>query len=175
MSKKRTRSQRSFYVRLMRPVFQTAILAINASTEQQAASIALRRASGIDEKDWIGRFDRRFYAYDVQTLVGDGLGVESVEKRDLGPSSEFQYLLLKANLYYGEGQLLVQPWLRRQGNLMISDLSHDWLHDISVVYEDGVAAYHKYLREMAGRRSVVDHKGNVIPFRPRSSEDEGET
>ncbi len=171
---KRQGSANRFYVRLMRPVFQTAVLAIEANTEEDAALIALHRAPRIDERSWTGRFDRRYYTYDVQTLVGDDIEGKA-SKGDLGPNSDFRYLLLKADLYVGEGKLLVQPWFAKQGDLMIADLARDWCRDLTVIGEEGMAAYRTFLREVAGLGSAVEHKGNVITFRPRGTQDKDKT
>lgn len=69
MTKKGPVVQEEFYVKLMRPVFQIAVVAIKAETAKEAASIALEQARDLEETKWSGRFDPKHYAYDVQDVI----------------------------------------------------------------------------------------------------------
>jgi len=148
MATKREKSGHSYYIKLMRPAFQAAILTVRARSEKEAVSIALKRAPRVDDAEWIGRFDGELYAYDVQDVYEAGgdedaseLGV--IETRppqtvmEQGPATDIHYLLLRADIEIGQGDLLAQPWLDTRSSVLLADLCHDWSYDIDALEEKG--------------------------------------
>ena len=51
-------TKRTFRITLMRPVFQTAILEIEATTAEEAAELAVEYESSVKDDDWNGPFER---------------------------------------------------------------------------------------------------------------------
>lgn len=51
-------TKRTFRITLMRPVFQTAILEIEAKTSEEAVELAVEREPTLKDDDWNGPFER---------------------------------------------------------------------------------------------------------------------
>ena len=157
--------QHRFAIKLMRPIFQTTVIAVNAASEERAVRLAIRKAARLKEEEWVGSFDSSKYRYDLQHVVGAAefsaeakAGETSVSAADLAKDLRemhvTEYLLLKADIEGGQGEALNQPWLDEKSYVFLADVAGDWLADIEALEEEGLEGY---LRR--GRRS------NVIPFR----------
>ena len=79
---------------------------------------------------------------------------------------DVRYLLLRADITFGQGDVALQPWLDEQSALMVADLSQDWSSDIEQIHQEGLVAY---LEDLRGSADAVEHRGVVIPFRSRDS------
>ena len=66
------KTKRPFRVALMRPIFQVALLPVEASSEKEAAIFALNRADKLSDQDWLGKFDGTRYEYDVLEAIDLG-------------------------------------------------------------------------------------------------------
>ena len=161
-----------FAIKLMRPIFQTAVITVNAVSEERAVRLAFRKAARLKEEEWVGSFDARKYRYDLQNVLdatefSDEATETSVTAADLAKDlcemHITEYLLLKADIEGGQGEALNQPWLDEKSYVFLADVAGDWLADIEALEEEGREGY---LRR--GRRS------NVIPFRrpPREGDDD---
>ena len=49
--------QHRFAIKLMRPIFQTTVIAVNAASEERAVRLAIRKAARLKEEEWVGSFD----------------------------------------------------------------------------------------------------------------------
>jgi hypothetical protein len=63
-------TKRTFNITLMRPIFQVAILEIEAATREEAIEIAQERELTLTEQDWNGPWERAIY-----DETGNGLEV----------------------------------------------------------------------------------------------------
>jgi hypothetical protein len=97
--------RRRYLVRLIRPVFEVAVVEVEAEDEETAAVAALHSANSIGEEHWAGRFDADNYACDAQYVIA----AEEAEDDYVfsGIENERKYLLLKADLDAGEGQVRI--------------------------------------------------------------------
>lgn len=179
-SRTRKTGDHQFLVKLMRPIFQTTVVSVDAQNEQQAIIRALDGASRLRGRDWKGAFDSSKYTYDVQIV----LDADDVMARrdpvwepgtpadrivaDLEKMEEFEYLLLKGDVEAGQGDLVMQPWLDEKSFLMLADLAGDWKVDIEIIEDEGLEGYRGHLRRNAPG-IAVEYEGNVIPFRPRGA------
>jgi hypothetical protein len=122
----------TYKVRIVRPVFQSVIVEVEADNEEEAVSTALGQADTIAEEGWIGTFDSEKYFYDAQCLEEDfdedHLEVDEDAEHFIDPDEYVRYLLLKANIYSGDGEVLYQPWLEEEDvdDQMLADLCEDW-------------------------------------------------
>lgn len=126
----------TFKVRIVRPVFESVVVEVEADSEEEAVAAALGQADTITEEEWTGAFEPENYFYDAQCIEGihyyDDEGHESdgdeVQCEDdlLATNDNSRYLLLKANTFSGEGEVLYQPWLEEVDDLMLADLCMDW-------------------------------------------------
>lgn len=161
MSKKRYR------VRLVRPVFQVAVVDVEAAEEEGAMLEALSQAETIPEKDWRGAFNPDSYFYDAQY-------VEEADKPQddyifTGIDEDRKYLLLKADTDSGEGKVIFQPWLNEISDLMIADLCSDWSGQLQGLEEAGVSSFYESLEKQLELKNKTPAK--VIPFRRPESSD----
>ncbi len=160
------------WIKLARPVIQTAWFEVDAGTEEAAVAAAVEQARRLPETGWTGAFDEQDYSYDVQEVeAGDApLAFE----RD----SDYRYLLLRASVELGEGQLLPQPWLDRESGLFVADVSGDWLESMEELHRTGMKDFSGWLREQKANVRAATGP-TVVPFLPyllkRQMRDWGET
>ena len=125
-----------FTVRIVRPVFESVVVEVEADCEEDAIAAALGQADTISDEEWSGVFEPESYFYDAQCvdiIHGCG-GEEQISAEDgsdcegdpLATNEYRRYLLLKANTFTGEGEVLYQPWLEEVDDLMLADLCMDW-------------------------------------------------
>jgi len=155
-------SMKRYRVRLVRPVFQVAVVEVEANDENDAMLDALHQADTIPEEVWSGNFDQANYGYDAQYVEEAG---ESDEDDYIftGIDEDRRYLLLKANTGTGEGEFLPQPWLTEISDLMIADLGMDWRGQVEELEAEGCASFYESLEDQLARKERKP--GKVIPFR----------
>ena len=176
----------TFVVKFMRPIFQTAVFCVQATSEKSALLIASAKASKLADRHWRGRYDRRRYRYDVQHILD-----ATMVQQDKDPEweaettvaelmtqfrayKEIEYLPLKADIEFGEGQVVPQPWLKKRSDLMLADLAMDWRAQLEPVERQGIVGYRELWDERP-QPQPSERRENVVPFRkPDSGEDEPE-
>jgi hypothetical protein len=185
MPAKKNTAKRTFRVTVMRPVFQIAMVEVDARTARDAVAAAVDKADDLPDTAWAGSFDAEAYTYDVQdvreakkldTMV-EGDAHDEDQRAGLTPSDEVHYLLLKGSIEFGEGEVIAQPWLVQRNDLMIADLAGDWAADLETIRKGGFKAYIANLVREHGLTNVVKRGGSVIPFpapTPRDQEAEDE-
>lgn len=151
-----------YLVRLVRPVFQVAVVEVEASDENEAMFDALLQADTVPEELWSGDFDLTSYGYDAQYVEEV---TESNEDAYIfsGIEEDRRYLLLSANTNTGEGEMLLQPWLGEISDLLVADLGMDWRGQLEELEEEGCARFYGALEEQLARKDRKPAK--VIPFR----------
>jgi hypothetical protein len=104
----------TFKIRIVRPVFQSVIVEVEADSEEEAVAAALGQADTVSEEEWAGAFEPEDYFYDAHCI------------KEVHPSEYRKYLPLRASTFSGEGEVLYQPWLEEVDDLMLADLCMDW-------------------------------------------------
>lgn len=153
---------KQYRVRLVRPVFQVAVVEVEASDENDAMLDALHQADTVPEELWSGNFDQANYGYDAQYVEETG---ESDEDDYIfsGIDDDRRYLLLSANTDTGEGEMLPQPWLNEISDLMVADLGMDWRGQLEELEVEGCSRFYESLEDQIARKDRKPAK--VIPFR----------
>lgn len=77
------------------------------------------------------------------------------ELSSLDVPEQDQYLLLYADTFAGEGELVPQPWLLRQSSLMISDLCSDWIIDLQAFGESELELCEDGLKPQAAQTAKI--------------------
>jgi hypothetical protein len=192
MSRKRGKASKTrgsevdtFAIKLMRPIFQTAVVLVEAANETQAIARAFRMARGLPEDEWEGRFDPRIYAIALQHVVN---ATDAIEERglpqsvdsevslaaELASSDDIRYLLLKADADSGEGATLAQPWLRRCSDFLLADFARDWREQLEPVERQGIQGY-RGMWGAGSRPKPSERRENVVPIhRPDQGDDDPE-
>ncbi|MBK7235999.1 MAG: hypothetical protein IPI02_10335 [Sterolibacteriaceae bacterium] len=137
---KKAANEYEYLVQVLRPVFELATIRVRAGCEEEAQLLAVEQAAEIPAGDWLHKFSSEDYAYDCVTV----LEVEG-DRENANEDAEFmtddtKYVLLKASLATGEGELRLQPWLYQTSGLMLADICDDWagaLSDLSKLSEEG--------------------------------------
>lgn len=146
-----------YYIRVMRPTFQRAILTLEATSDQAALRAALEQAERLTENDW-----ERFESEREPLVVEIALSEDEVEEDteagvlDLLSDVHHAYALLQADLESGEGAFIAPTWLKRQPELMIADITKDWADALSGVSDAGAQAFYDWLTRQRHPTNVVD-------------------
>ena len=131
---------KKYRVRLVRPVFEIAVVEVQALNEEDAVLEALCQAESVPEEAWNGEFDPESYFYDVHYVQE-----VSPEKEDhyleYGVEDDRRYLLLRGDIDSGTGAVPFQPWLSDISDLMVVDLCSDWKLDLDALERAGVASF----------------------------------
>jgi len=152
---------KSYRVRLVRPVFQMVVVAVDATSEDDAVLEAVIRADTVPESAWSGEFDPDSYFYDVHSIEegsesDDGYFSETVE-------DDRKYLLLRGDIDSGTGALPFQPWLTDVSDLMLVDLCRDWSDELTSLERAGAARF--YTTQDRQLKAKHGKTAQVIPFR----------
>jgi hypothetical protein len=135
--------KRLFRVKLARPVFEIAIVDVEAADHDEARRLAKRQAPTLPNEAWVGSFDPMKYGHDVQDLTDSRL----VDEGEIGPEAlvmtpepdeDVHYVLLRGDLFSGEGEVLFQPWMIGEGKLVITDLVNDWIDALEEIRETDI-------------------------------------
>jgi hypothetical protein len=162
---------RQFTVVLMRPIFQTTEVFVDADSPKEAAEIAFDLAAQLPESDWSGKFNRARYLYDIQGVVELN---DDNEGEIVKIGEHTRYLLLRADLELADAEALIQPWLVKQYPLLITDLSQDWSTTLELLFESGIDALNEATREEYGPDNIVERGGLVLSFPVEGSEGDEE-
>ena len=146
-----------YYVRLMRPTFQRAILAVEASSDEAAMRSALEKAEHLSEAAWAEMETEREpivleMVFSKEEAEGDSEG----EVIDFLRGQEYAYALLQADLDGGEGHFLAPLWLKDLPKLAAADIAQDWSAALSAVCDEEVEAFHAWLARQGRPSNVVD-------------------
>jgi len=145
-----------YYIRVMRPIFQWAILTVDAISEQAAMRSALDQAERMAESDWERlESDQEPPVVEV-ALSKDELDEASVDVLEFMLEVQHAYALLQANLETGEGTFIAPTWLRQQSALMVADVTGDWAEVLAGISEEGVEAFYAWLAVQQRPTNVVD-------------------
>jgi hypothetical protein len=149
-------NQSKYYIRVMRPIFQRAILTVEASTDKAAMRAALDKAAQLTVNEWT-----LVEAESNQPIVEIALSEEDTEGSDAARLAflsdvRHAYALLQADLEEGEGLFIAPTWLRHQTALTIADVTQDWSEVLSGIYEEGVEAFAAWLRRQTHPTNVVN-------------------
>lgn len=169
MSRTKSEPNRTYFVMLARPVVQNALVSVQADTHEDAVAQALARAAALPTPAWKGRFENERYAYDVTVVLAqDELGPD-VNPELLAKSlkDNYEYMLLQANLETGEGRVVFQPWLAHCSDLMIADVTQDWVDQMQGIRDEGLDSFFDELEEaMTQQDRHHTRSAEVIQFMP---------
>lgn len=135
-----------YTVRLVRPVFQSVTIEVQALNRNSAMSKAQRRAKALPESDWT---DRKLEDTDHTMHVESVLDHQKVYETSANPhqkirefrlgvgdSDTIKYLILSADLSARVGRVLPQPWFTCVDQMLQADLCSDWIEPISFILEN---------------------------------------
>ena len=164
---------KKYRVRLVRPVFQFAVVEVEANCENAAIFEAIILADTVPEQAWSGEFDPESYYYDAHYI--EEVSETEHDYISDGIEDDRKYLLLRGDIDSGSGAVPFQPWMTDISDLMLADLCQDWCADLADLEEAGMAGFYASLdRQIQSRDSVL---AKVIPFRrsagPGTKDDPG--
>jgi hypothetical protein len=146
-----------YYIRIMRPTFERAILTVEATSDQAALSLAVEQAERLTERDWA-----RLEAVREPPVIEVALSEDETEGDTEAGVLEFvsdvqhAYALLQADLEAGEGAFIAPAWLKRQPELTIADITQDWTEALSGISDAGAKAFYDWLTRQRRPTNVVD-------------------
>ncbi len=158
---------KTFTVRLVRPVFETVVVEVEAWSRKGARRKALDCADKLPAKDWAAvTFDEGEYSPHVASIVDN----QEIYETSLNPHAEIRksrladrmpetlrYMILAADLESGEGHCLPQPWFEYAETSLQADLCSGWIDPLSFIIEnDGLGE--------AEVQSRSERHSNVIDF-----------
>src|SRR5438477_6074852 len=104
-----------YYIRVMRPTFQRAILTVEAASEQAALRSAREQAERLTERDW-ARLEAVRESPIIEVAISEDETEGDTEAGVLEFVSDVQhaYALLQADVQAGEGTFIAPTWLKGQ-------------------------------------------------------------
>jgi hypothetical protein len=146
-----------YYIRVMRPTFQRAILTVEATSDEAARRSALEQAERLTEREW-ARLETVREPPVVEIALSEDETEEDTEAGILEFVSDVQhaYALLQADLEAGEGAFIAPTWLKSQPELIIADITQDWTEDLSGISDEGAKAFYDWLTRQGRPTNVVD-------------------
>jgi hypothetical protein len=146
-----------YYVRLMRPTFQRAIVVVEANTNEAAMLSALKKAEQLSEADWSEvQTEREPAVLEMVFSQEEADGDSEEDVIDYVRGGQYAYALLQADLDEGEGHFLAPLWLRDLPELAAADIAQDWSAALSAVCDEEVEAFHAWLARQERPSNVVD-------------------
>jgi hypothetical protein len=146
-----------YYVSVMRPVYQRAVIEVHASTGGEAREQALKKAKRFSDDDWSA------FGMTVSELAVTERSLPAEEFKDDSDALEFfadhadyAYALLQANIGTGEGDIIAPRWLADCSALMVADLTSDWLGQLQDIHEEGVTGFLTWLKKKKGPANIID-------------------
>jgi len=161
-----------YYIRVMRPTFQRAIVTVEATSDQAALRSALEQAERLTERDWA-----RIEAVREPPVIEVALSEDETERDteasvlDFVSDVQHAYALLQADLEAGEGAFIAPTWLKRQPELMIADVTQDWTEALSGISDAGAKAFYDWLTQQGRPTNVVDFFAERDKRRGKTSHD----
>lgn len=159
--------KRVYTIRLVRPVFETAVIEVEAFSENVAIEKALEHAETLELDAWrTQEFDDVAYGPHVESVIEN----QQIYENSLNPHRELQefradkagvparkYLLLSAVAASGVGELHLEPWFARLDGRKQADLCADWFEPLALVVEnDGLTEdVEETAEEAIGDENVV--------------------
>jgi hypothetical protein len=118
-----------YYVQVARLRLDTAIVEVDASDDGDAEQKVIERARLLTGAEWeLQPFDHAAYQPHAESMIAQGELTESEVVEDELRRNETRYLLLKGDCETGEGDIILQPWLKTQEpDLLASDLCAEWI------------------------------------------------
>ena len=146
-----------YYIRVMRPTFQRAILTVEATSDEAALRSALEQAERLTERDW-GRLEteREPPVIEIALPEDETEGYTQAGVPEFMSEVQHAYALLQADLNAGEGAFIAPTWLKHQSELVIADITQDWSEALSGIYDAGANAFHDWLARQRRPTNVVD-------------------
>jgi hypothetical protein len=146
-----------YYVRLMRPTFQRAILTVEASSNEAAMRSALQKAEQFSEADW-AEFETETQLPVLEMVFSkrESQGDSEADVLEYVRGSRYAYALLQADLEGVEGHFLAPLWLKDLTALAAADIAQDWSAALSAVCDEEVEAFHAWLKRQERPSNVVD-------------------
>jgi hypothetical protein len=146
-----------YYIRVMRPTFQRAILTVEAASEHAALRSAQEQAERLTERDW-ARLEAVLEPPTIEVAISEDETEGDTEAGVLEFVSDVQhaYALLQADLEAGEGAFIAPTWLKGQPELAIADITQDWTEALSGISDAGAKAFYDWLTRQGRPTNVVD-------------------
>jgi hypothetical protein len=146
-----------YYVRLMRPTFQRAILTVEARSEEAAVLSALKKAEQLREADWAElETEREPAVVEMVFSKEESEGDSEADALEYVRDARYAYALLQADLDEGEGSFIAPMWLKDVGELAAADIAQDWSEDLAGVCDEEIEAFYAWLTRQGRPSNVVD-------------------
>ena len=159
-----------YYVQVARLRLDTAIVEVDASDDGDAEQKAIERARLLPGAKWeLQPVDHAAYQPHAEAMIAQDELTESELVEDALRRNETRYLLLKGDCETGEGDIILQPWLKTQEpDLLASDLCAEW---IGTLEQLGLTHLSERLDDLAGGSVPTISDRILFGARPRKQRD----
>jgi len=146
-----------YYVRVMRPTFHRAMLAIEAGSEEEAMRSALGKTEQLSEEDWAQlETEREPPVVEMALSQEEAEGASEADVLEYVRDGRHAYALLQADLDEGEGTFIAPIWLKDLPELAAADITQDWNEALSGVSGEETEAFYVWLTRQVRPSNVVD-------------------
>ena len=138
-----------YYVQVARLRLDNAIVEVDGSDDSDAEQKAIEQARMLPGAEWeLQPFDHAAYQPHAEAMIAQDELTDSEVVEDALRRNETRYLLLKGDCEIGEGDVILQPWLKvQEPDLLASDLCAEW---ISALEQLGLTHLSERLDDLAG-------------------------
>jgi hypothetical protein len=163
-----------YYVRLMRPTFQRALMTVEARSEDEAMRSAPEKAEHLSEADW-AQLETKTELPVVEVVLSrdDIEGDSAADALEYVRGGRHAYALLQADLEDGEGTFIAPIWLKDLPELAAADITQDWTEAVSGVSGEETEAFYAWLTRQGRPSNVVDFIAERDRRRGTLSDDPG--
>jgi len=150
-----------YYIRVMRPTFQRAVLTVEAESEEAAVRSALEKAEHLSEFDWV-QLETVLELPVIEAVLSEADMEENIDEDSRADALEFvsrgrhEYALLQADLEEGAGTFIAPIWLKDLPELAAADITQDWSEALSGVSGEETEAFYAWLTQQGRPSNVVD-------------------
>jgi len=146
-----------YYVRVMRPTFQRAILTVEARSEEAAVHAALGKAEQLSEADWARlEADREPPVVEIVLSEKEPEGDSDADVLEYVRDGRYAYALLQADVDEAGGTFIAPMWLKDLPELAAADITQDWSEAVSGVSGEESDAFYAWLTGQGRPSNVVD-------------------
>jgi hypothetical protein len=167
-----------YYIRVMRPTFQRAVLTVEAQSEELAVHSALEKAERLSELDW-AQIETVLELPVVEAVLSEADMEDDIDEDSGADALEFvsggrhEYALLQADLEEGGGAFIAPIWLKDLPELAAADITQDWSEALSAVSGEETEAFYVWLTRQGRPSNVVDFLAERDRRRGMSSDNLG--
>jgi hypothetical protein len=130
-------SKQEYQVVAVHSVVLSALIKVEASSEDEAMTLARRKIGDLKPEDFrLEGGGHIQHPYVVEAIATLDISAPEHDFRDT-VMDRIRFMTLQANINLGEGCVSVQPWFEEKSLTMQNDLINDWIEELGDIASAG--------------------------------------